>query len=101
MKRQPPHYPLSNIKALINRGQYRVTTTALKCAARDFGYLEAAQLAADVLALVPADFYKTMTTYHDPTLWQDVYRPTIRGIRTYLKLQIADENTIVISFKEL
>jgi len=40
-----------------------------------FGYSE---MLAVVLALKPADFYKSMTTYADHTIWQDVYRPRPR-----------------------
>jgi motility quorum-sensing regulator/GCU-specific mRNA interferase toxin len=29
---------------------------------------------AVVMALTPADFYKSMTTHADETAWQDVYR---------------------------
>ncbi|MGH8192386.1 MAG: type II toxin-antitoxin system MqsR family toxin [Rhodanobacteraceae bacterium] len=29
-----------------------------------------------VAALTPADFYKSMTTYADHRIWQDVYRPS-------------------------
>jgi motility quorum-sensing regulator / GCU-specific mRNA interferase toxin len=30
---------------------------------------------AVVLAMSPADFYKSMTTHADHRVWQDVYRP--------------------------
>jgi motility quorum-sensing regulator / GCU-specific mRNA interferase toxin len=41
-----------------------------------------------------------MTTIHDSRLWQDVYRPEIKGIEAYVKIQIVEEATVVISFKE-
>jgi len=99
MEKRKPHYALSRIKALIREGSYRVTQTALRCAVRDFGYIEASQLAECVLALDMKDFYKSMTTHHDATLWQDVYRPLIEKTRAYVKVQIVDDTTVVISFK--
>ena len=54
-----------------------------------------------MLGLEVKDFYKSMTTLHDSTLWQDVYHPNIEGTRAYVKVQIADDTTVVISFKTL
>jgi motility quorum-sensing regulator/GCU-specific mRNA interferase toxin len=55
---------------------------------------------AVVLALTPKDFYKSMTTHADHTLWQDVYRPTTEAGKIYLKLTVAVE-LLIVSFKEL
>jgi len=101
MEKRKPHYALSRVKALIQEGAYRVTRTALRCATRDFGYVEAWQLADCVLGLAGRDFYKSMTTLHDSTLWQDVYHPRIEGTPAYVKVQIVDDSTVVISFKTL
>ena len=35
---------------------------------------------AVVMALTATDFYKSMTTYADHTIWQDVYRPAPRWV---------------------
>jgi len=101
MEKRSPHYALSQVKALIHEGAYRVTRTALQCATRDFGFVETSQLADCVLGLEGKDFYKSMTTLHDSKLWQDVYHPNIEGISAYVKLQIVDDTTVVISFKAL
>lgn len=101
MEKRKPHYALPRIKTLIRQGAYRVTRTALGCATRDFGYIEASQLAERVLKLAVKDFYKSMTTLHDSTLWQDVYHPMIEATPAYVKVQIVDDNTVVISFKQL
>lgn len=53
-----------------------------------------------VLALETKDFYKSMTTYGDHRIWQDVYRPLTPVGRVYLKLTVIDE-VVVVSFKEL
>ena len=51
------------------------------------------------MSLLNKDLYKSMTTYHDNKIWQDVYYKTIDNIDLYIKLQISDK-AIVISFKE-
>ncbi|MBG6247704.1 type II toxin-antitoxin system MqsR family toxin [Candidatus Symbiopectobacterium endolongispinus] len=40
-----------------------------------------------------------MTIYHDHTVWQDVYRPTIKGISCYIKVTVLDD-VLIVSFKE-
>jgi motility quorum-sensing regulator/GCU-specific mRNA interferase toxin len=55
---------------------------------------------AVVLALKPGDFYKSMTTYADHTIWQDVYRPKTPAGDVYLKLTVVDD-LLIVSFKEL
>lgn len=42
-----------------------------------------------------------MTTIADPRVWQDVYHGNVYGIDAYIKIQIANETTVIISFKEL
>ncbi|GAU04289.1 cyanide hydratase [Burkholderia stabilis] len=52
-----------------------------------------------MMSLTDLDFHKSMTTYADHTIWQDVYRPlTVRG-DVYLKLTVIDE-VLIVSFKE-
>lgn len=99
MEKRKPHYPLARIHELIEAGAYQVTLTARQHAARDFGFLETAQVAHAVSGLTHKDFYKSMTTLHDSSLWQDVYRPRINGVDAYVKVQIAGDTTVVISFK--
>lgn len=53
-----------------------------------------------VMALTPADFYKSMTTHADHTIWQDVYRPCTPHGAVYLKLTVVDD-LLIVSFKEL
>lgn len=47
-------------------------------------------MCAVVLALTPADFYKSIATHADHRVWQDVY----------LKLTEIDD-VLIVSFKEL
>ena len=53
-----------------------------------------------VMALTPADIYKSMTTDADHTVWQDVYRPSTQAGDVYLKLTVIDD-VLIVSFKEL
>ncbi|MCY1215204.1 mRNA interferase toxin MqsR [compost metagenome] len=51
-----------------------------------------------LMQLGPADFYKSMTTYEDQRVWQDVYRPVTPQGALYVKLTVTDE-VLVVSFK--
>lgn len=67
------------------------------CSALGLSYTE---MIAVVLALRSADFYKSMTTYADHIIWQDVYRPKTVAGDVYLKLTVIDD-VLIVSFKEL
>jgi motility quorum-sensing regulator / GCU-specific mRNA interferase toxin len=45
-------------------------------------------------------FYKSMTSFADHTVWQDVYRVPFEEIVVYVKFTIDVEGHIVISLKE-
>lgn len=98
MEKRTPHCPLEVVKTLVHAGKVRATFTALAGAAAlglDFaGILEV------VLARTMRDFYKSMTTYADHRIWQDVYRPSTSAGEVYLKLTVI-EDVLVVSFKEL
>ena len=53
-----------------------------------------------VMSLSSTDFYKSMTTYADHKVWQDVYRPSTEFGDVYLKLNVIND-LVIISFKEL
>ena len=53
-----------------------------------------------VMSLSSSDFYKSMTTYADHKVWQDVYRPSTEFGDVYFKLNVIDD-LVIISFKEL
>jgi len=62
--------------------------------------LDLSDMLAVVMALTSVDFYKSMTTHADHTVWQDVYRPSTRVGDVYLKLTVIDD-VLIVSFKEL
>lgn len=100
MEKHTPHCKLSVVKTLINAG--RVTATGSAAAgARAVGIDTLSGMCDVVLSLSRADFYKSMTTHADHTIWQDVYRcATHGGIRLYVKLTVV-EDVLIVSFKEL
>jgi len=53
-----------------------------------------------ILRLEKVDFYKSMTTYGDHTIWQDVYSPMYDVGRLSIKLTVADV-VLIVSFKEM
>ncbi len=98
MEKRSPHCKLSVVKALIEAGKLR-TTHAARVGANDLG-LSLSDMLDVVMALTPADFYKSMTTHADHTVWQDVYRPSTPAGDIYLKLTVIDD-VLIVSFKEL
>ena len=98
MEKQTPHCKLSVVKALVEAGKVR-TTHAARIGANELGF-DLSDMLAVVMALTPADFYKSMTTHADHTVWQDVYRPSTQAGDVYLKLTVIDD-VLIVSFKEL
>lgn len=98
MEKGTPHCKLPAVKALVEAGKVR-TTHAARAGANALGFDYAGMLAV-VMALKPADFYKSMTTHADHTIWQDVYRPNTPAGDVYLKLTVIDD-VLIVSFKEL
>jgi len=101
MEKRRAHYPLSEVKAYVRQtGMAAFTLTA-----RRNGFamgLTQAEMLAVVLNLSASGFYKSMTSYHDTTLWQDVYHALTPGGRTaYIKITDPGTGHPVIQFKEL
>lgn len=98
MEKKSPHYNLSIVTEMIDAGKVRSTMSALSGGAAlglDFvGMVEV------VMALTADDFYKSMTTYADNKIWQDVYRPSTSVGDVYIKLTVI-EDVLIVSFKEL
>jgi motility quorum-sensing regulator / GCU-specific mRNA interferase toxin len=98
MEKSTPHCKLPRVKALLLEGKVRSTFTALTGAAAlgmDFD-----GMLGVVRGLTTKDFYKSMTTHADHTVWQDVYRPFTPYGEVYLKLTVIDD-VLIVSFKEL
>jgi motility quorum-sensing regulator / GCU-specific mRNA interferase toxin len=98
MEKRTPHCKLPVVKALVAANKVR-TTHAARVGANELG-LSLSDMLDVVMALTLSDFHKSMTTYADHTIWQDVYRPSIRAGDVYLKLTVIDD-VLIVSFKEL
>ncbi len=97
MEKPIPHCKLAMVKALVATAKVRVTHAA-RLGATALG-LELSDMLAVVMALTPTDFYKSMTTHADHTVWQDVYRPSTQAGDVVLKLTVMDD-VLIVSFKE-
>ncbi len=98
MEKQTPHCKLAVVKALVEANKVRTTHTA-RMGANELG-LDLSDMLEVVMALTTGDFYKSMTTHADHTVWQDVYRPSTQVGDVYLKLTVIDD-VLIVSFKEL
>ena len=98
MEKHTPHCRLPVIRALIEAGKVKTTASALADAASLNIDLEG--MISIVKTLTTADFYKSMTTYNNNLVWQDVYRPRTLSGRLYVKLTVIDD-VVIVSFKEL
>ena len=98
MEKYIPHCELSIVKAMLEAGKVRITTSAL--AGADALGLEFDEVVSIVMALTLKDFYKSMTSYNNYKEWQDVYRPVTPVGEVYLKLIVVDD-VLILSFKEL
>jgi motility quorum-sensing regulator/GCU-specific mRNA interferase toxin len=99
MEKGTSHYKLPAVKALIDAGKVRATAGAYN-GARELGINGLDGMCTIVLALTASDFYKSMATHVDHTIWQNVYRPSTPAGDVYLKLTVIDD-VLIVSFKEL
>ena len=98
MEKLTPHCKLSVVKDLLTAGKVRTTHSA-RSGASELG-LCLSEMLDVVMSLTTSDFYKSMTTHADHTIWQDVYRPRTQVGDIYLKLTVIDD-VLIVSFKEL
>ncbi|UIF86455.1 type II toxin-antitoxin system MqsR family toxin [Cupriavidus sp. UYPR2.512] len=96
MEKGTAHYKLAKVHELLDAGRMRMTRSAY-AGATQMG-LERRVVRDILLQLSPKDFYKSMTTYQDHRVWQDVYRPVTPYGSVYVKLTVT-EGVLVVSFK--
>ena len=99
MEKATPHYALAAMQALVAAaGRHAFTKKAVE------GGIAMGLSDVDMLAVIASltrqQFYKSMTTYDDHRIWQDVYHGKCpNGLTAYIKLTLASDR-IVIQFKE-
>lgn len=92
-------YDLEAIKlALSSVKKLHITATALK-SARAMGF-SSQDIVDAVQQIKRKDFIKSMTTYADHRIWQDVYNTEFNGYLLYIKFQVDALGHFIISFKE-
>ena len=99
MEKSTAHYDLTKMQADIAEvGDAAFTVSAINGGAA-MG-LTTTEMLVVIASLTRRLFYKSMTTYHDHRVWQDVYHGVCpNGLTAYVKLtHVADR--IVIQFKE-
>ncbi|MBD3847385.1 MULTISPECIES: type II toxin-antitoxin system MqsR family toxin [Bosea] len=100
MEKRRPTYDLEAIKAAFGSvDQLAMTSSALRDATA-LGF-DRAGVVETISGIERPMFYKSMTTFADHRIWQDVYHVRARGLMLYVKFQadIITEFT-VMSFKE-
>jgi motility quorum-sensing regulator/GCU-specific mRNA interferase toxin len=100
MEKRTPHYSLAEIQAIVaERGALAFTRTAIDNG-RAMGLI-VQEMIEVVCSITITNFYKSMTTYHDHTAWQDVYHAvTPVGSTAYIKVSDPCGRGPVIQFKE-
>jgi len=100
MEKKRPTYDLEAIKATFRSVEsLAITSTALRNAI-ELGF-DRAGITKVIASIERGMFYKSMTTFADHRLWQDVYHVPVGDIMLYVKFQ-ADVITefVVMAFKE-
>jgi motility quorum-sensing regulator/GCU-specific mRNA interferase toxin len=99
LEKRTPHYDLARVQADVARlGAASFTKTALD-GGRTMG-LTTAEMLTVIASLSRRQFYKSMTTYADHRIWQDVYHAATPVRRdAYIKITRHDAAP-VIQFKE-
>ena len=99
MEKRVVTYDLETIKLSFSTvTKLRITGTALRDA-RLIGFSRE-DIVKTIQEIKRSDFLKSMTTYADHRIWQDVYNTTYNGYVLYVKFQIDEEGHFVVSFKE-
>ena len=101
MEKRKPAFDLRTVKKLAKNPETRIITRQAFKDTTSLGWNEG-DIITCIDQLSSQDFYKSMTTYANSRIWQDVYYPTYEEVELYVKVQIggADENVVIISFKK-
>jgi motility quorum-sensing regulator/GCU-specific mRNA interferase toxin len=100
MEKRKPTYDIDAIKSAIGSVETLAITTSALRDATALGF-DRSSIVEVVLSATRKMFVKSMTTFADHRVWQDVYQVPARGLILYVKFQ-ADVVTefMVMSFKE-
>lgn len=100
MEKNTPHFDLAVVKAeVVKLGKKAFTRSALE-SGHDMGLTHQHMVQA-ICTLERRMLYKSMTTYVDHRVWQDVYHTKFYGMEIYIKVSYrSGGGHPVVSFKE-
>lgn len=100
MEKRRPTYDLEAIKSAFETVETLAMTSSALRDAIALGF-DRAGVVETIAGIERRMFYKSMTTFADHRVWQDVYHVPARGLTLYVKFQadVVTEFT-VMSFKE-
>jgi motility quorum-sensing regulator / GCU-specific mRNA interferase toxin len=100
MEKRRPHYDLAQVRAEVALLGLTAFTAIAVDGGRTMGLTRADMLVV-IASLSHWNFYKSMTTYEDHRVWQDVYRAaTSMRKDAYIKFTLR-RSAPVIQFKEI
>lgn len=100
MEKKVAHYSLLEAQSIVARDGVQAFTQTAVVGAAAMG-LSGQQACLLVCELTRSMFYKSMTTYADNRIWQDVYHALCPDGRVaYIKLTLTQGGKVVIQFKE-
>ncbi|HEF4757834.1 TPA: type II toxin-antitoxin system MqsR family toxin [Pseudomonas putida] len=100
MEKNTPHYDLALIKADVRRLGRKAFTKSAEKTGLDLGFSHK-EMQEIIFGLQKRMLYKSMTTYVDHRVWQDVYHINSQDLEIYIKVTYRPAGgPPVISFKE-
>lgn len=100
MDKYSPTYNLKQVKRLIVAQQIEPIHLSAWTSASAIGFSQI-EAYEEILNLQKQHFYKSVSEYSNPKVWQDVYKKDIRGVLIYIKFKITEDGKFLLtSFKE-
>ena len=101
VEKRKPHYDIKKLKKFFARESTRMITKTAQKGAASLGYMDEEDIIEVINKLFAQHFYKSMTTYQNSQVWQDVYKFKDNEKKLYIKLQLSLDNskTVLIQFK--
>jgi motility quorum-sensing regulator / GCU-specific mRNA interferase toxin len=100
MEKRKPHHSLRHIKAAF-ADPARLNRSFDSKRGADALQMNDEAVVAVIQGLTQSDFDKSMTSYSNHRIWQDVYRPNINKTELYVKFTVDSMGALfLISFKE-
>jgi motility quorum-sensing regulator/GCU-specific mRNA interferase toxin len=101
-EKHKPHYVLSKFKVLFRDENTRTVTQKARSGAASEGYMTIEDIESIINRLCSEHFYKSMTTFQNHKIWQDVYKFVDEEKKLYIKLQFSvdGDKAVLIQMKK-